>query len=107
MPIRPRTVLLIGSAEEWEGGVLREMVSGPDADELAASINDSIVEYGPDVIVGRLDDQSLRALPIPERTSLMAICGSSGAAKDAVMPVPKRLRPERLDRRQDRPASTI
>ncbi|MFC8532056.1 DUF4238 domain-containing protein [Nocardia sp. NPDC057227] len=99
MPISPRTVLLFGSeAEDWEGRVVRERIHGPDAGELAAAINERIVEYSLDVIVGRVEDESFRELPIPERAPLMAVCGSGGAAQDAVMSVPRRLRPNRLNR---------
>ncbi|WP_280491193.1 DUF4238 domain-containing protein [Nocardia asiatica] len=100
MPISPRTVLLFGPAAEWEGHVVREQVCGPDADQLAERINDTIIEYSLDVIVGRVDAPSFRALPIPEPAPLLAVCGATGAAKDAVMTAPKRLRPKRLDRRQ-------
>jgi hypothetical protein len=99
MPISPRTVLWFGPpTTEWDRIVVRDMVSGTEADELAARINESIAQYALDVIVGRIEDQSFRTLAIPERTPLLAVCGSSGAAKDAVMSVPERLRPRRLDR---------
>ncbi|WP_338767895.1 DUF4238 domain-containing protein [Nocardia vulneris] len=98
MPISPRTLLLFGPATEWAGVVIRERVSGSDADELAATINDRVAQACLDVIVGRIDDPSFRSLPIPERAPLLAVCGSGGAARDALMSAPKRLRPRRLDR---------
>ncbi|WP_032367211.1 DUF4238 domain-containing protein [Rhodococcoides fascians] len=97
MPISPRAVLLFESPAEWQGTVVRETVSGSEADELAGVINDGILRYSLDMLVGRVDDQHFRDLEIPERTALMAVCGSTGAAKDALLSVPKRLRPRRLD----------
>lgn len=54
-----------------------------------------------DVVVGRVDDQLFRASPIPDCAPLLAVCGSVGAAKDALMSIQKRLWPRRLDRRTD------
>lgn len=102
MPITPRTLLLFGPATEWDGVVVRDRVSGAEADELAAEINHRITQYSLDVIVGRLDDPSFRAFPIPEPTPILNVCGATGAAKDAVTSVPTRLRPRRLDRRYGR-----
>ncbi len=98
MPISPRTLLLFGPATEWAGAVMWERVSGSDADELAATINGRTAQVCLDVIVGRIDDPPFRSLPIPERAPLLAGCGSGGAARDALMSAPKRLRPRRLDR---------
>lgn len=102
MPISPRTILLFGPAtQDWRGAVDRDRLQGEDADRLAAWVNDNITHYSLDVIVGRRDDPLFRSFPIPDRASLLAVCGPTGAARDAVMSVPKRLRPRRLDRRTD------
>ena len=98
MPISPRTLLLFGPVSEWEGGVSRELVTGRAADELSAMINENILRHSLDVIVGRVDDETFCELPIPERSPLMAVCGSSGAAQEALMATPSRLRPRRLTR---------
>ncbi len=98
MPISPHTVLLFGPKGDWAGVVERERVVGAAADELATKVNTRIIEDSLDVVVGRLDDEQFRALPIPERGPLLAVCGSSGAAKEALTAVPMRLRPRRLDR---------
>ncbi|MFF2088567.1 DUF4238 domain-containing protein [Nocardia sp. NPDC058176] len=100
MPISPRTVLLFGpkGGDDWGGVVERDQFAGAEAEELAARINHHIVEDSLDIVVGRLDDDEFRALPIPERRPLLTVCGSSGAAKEALMAVPRRLRPSRMDR---------
>ncbi|UGT58864.1 DUF4238 domain-containing protein [Nocardia asteroides] len=98
MPISPRTVLLFAPRADWDGVVARGQLGGADADELATTINDRIVEDSLDMIVGRIDDEQFRALAIPEHRPLLTACGSTGAANEALTAVPKRLRPQRLDR---------
>ncbi|WP_084505879.1 DUF4238 domain-containing protein [Nocardia harenae] len=101
MPISPRTLLVFGPAGQGGGAVGRDVLRGKDAEELAVQVNNRIIRYSLDVIVGRVEDEEFRALPIPECTPLLVVCGSTGAAKDAVASTPRRVRPRRLDRHPD------